>query len=448
MPKTDLRSWRRLTLDQVYLALGTIVLAGMVLIATTRLNILPGDVLTIDDLSGGGDMLRQLLYFAGFAIMVLTAEPVRHPRRLIALPLSMLVVIAWCVASIGWAIEPSVAARRLVLALLVIWIGFRTVNDLGPRRAMAVVLYVTSALLLANLAAVAVLPEAVHHSRGAMFDDSITGAWRGILPEKNGAGLTTATTLLLLLFGLGRFPMLVRLGLIALCVLFLIGTQSKTSTGLVIVSTIAGGLFQLYRPSMRVLLAPLLVIMLAAATCLAWIYLPPYLDELDSSLGAFTGRIQIWRILVQFIADHPLLGTGFGSMWNIGPSSPIYSYTSIEWIRLGITQGHNGYLDMAAQIGLVGCLLGVLAFFILPIAKVLASPTIQRGPGGLSLALLVFGVLYNLTESAILVPDHFGQVMLVLAIAAVEQLRKPRLERWPAAAVIGVPACPGIVRAV
>jgi O-antigen ligase len=431
MPKTDLRSWRRVTLNQVYQALGTVVLAGMVLIATTRLNILPGDVLVIGDLSGGGDMVRQLLYLAGFAIMILTAEPLRHPKRLLALPVSMLVLIAWCVASIGWAIEPSVAARRLVLALLVIWIGFRVVNDLGPRRAMEVVLYVTTALLLANLVAVAMFPEAVHYSRGVQLDDSIAGAWRGILPEKNGAGLATAVNFLLLLFGLGRFPLLMRLGLMALCVIFLIGTQSKTAMGLVAASALIGGLFQLYRPGMRALLLPLLVILLAVATCLLWIYLPPYLEELDSSLSAFTGRIQIWRIMVQFIRDHPLLGAGFGSVWNIGPSSPIYSYTSIDWIRRLITQGHNGYLDMAMQIGLIGAVLGMLALFFIPIAKVLASTTISRSMGGLTLALLVFGMLYNLTESSILVPDHFGQVMLILAIANVEQLRKPGGERWP-----------------
>jgi O-antigen ligase len=431
MPRTDLSSWRRVTLDQVYQVLGTIVLAGMVLIATTRLDILPEDLLYVGDFSGGGDTLRQLLYLAGFAIMVVTAEPLRDPGRLFALPLSMLVLVAWCIASIGWAIEPSIAARRLGLALLVIWIGFRTVNDVGPSRAMKVVLYVLTALLFANLLAVAIFPQAVHHTRGMMLDDSIAGAWRGILPEKNGAGLATAINFLLLLFGLGRFRLLARLSLMALCLVFLAGTQSKTSMGLLAFSAIIGGLFQLYGARMRVLVLPLLVVLLAVATCLLWIYLPPYLDELDSSLNAFTGRIQIWRVMLQFIQDHPLLGAGFGSVWNIGSNSPIYSYTSIDWIRRLISQGHNGYLEMAMQIGLIGAALGTVTFFFIPITKVLASTTICRRMGGLCLALLVFGMLYNFTESSILVPDHFGQVMLILAIASVERLRRPAAERWP-----------------
>lgn len=432
MPTTDLRSWRRLTLDQIYMALAAIVLGGMVLIATTRLTILPGDVLEEGQLTGSGDILRQLLYVIGFAIMLLTAQPLRYPRRLFALPVSMLVLMGWCLASLFWAIEPAIAARRLGLALLVIWIGFRVVNDLGPRRAMDIVLYVTSALLLANLAAVAVFPQAVHHSLGGLMDESIVGAWRGILPEKNVAGLTTAVTILLLIFGFGRFHWIVRLGLLVLAVVFLVGTQSKTSMGIVAVSALAGGIFQLYRPSFRILLLPLIAIVLAVAVGVAWVFLPPYLDELDSSLGAFTGRIQIWRPMVHYISDHPMLGAGFGSVWNVGPNSPIYSYTTSEWVRRLITHGHNGYLDMAMQIGLIGSVLGMLALLLIPITKVLTSTTISRRMGGLCFALLVFALFYNLTESSMLVPDHFGQVMLVLTIACIERLRRPEVGRWPA----------------
>jgi hypothetical protein len=63
----------------------------------------------------------------------------------------------------------------------------------------------------------------------------------------------------------------------------------------------------------------------------------------------FTGRVLIWRALMNFIGDHFWLGTGYGSFWNVGDDGPIYRYAS-GWVTR-ISEGHNGYLDLACQLG-------------------------------------------------------------------------------------------------
>ncbi|KHL24828.1 hypothetical protein PK98_13150 [Croceibacterium mercuriale] len=422
MQSTDLRGWRGLSLDDLRQALAVVVLGGVVFISSTRLTLLPGDYLFAGDFSGEGNVVRQLLYVLGAGLMLLTADPLRQPGRLLAMSLPMLALLVWCVASIGWSVEPGVGLRRLVLAILVIWMCFRTIDVLGPRAALAVVLYVSFGLLIANLLAVAVHPAAIHRLRGAILDDSIVGAWRGVMPEKNGAGLLTAVTIILLCFGIGRLALLLRIGLIALAAIFLLGTQSKTAIGLVGIGVITGGLYQLYSPRLRLFLLPLLAIVGAGAVLAAWVYLPPLLLELDSSLDAFTGRIQIWRVMVVYIADHPWLGAGFGSVWNVGPASPIYDYSSSPWITKLIAEGHNGYLDVIMQLGIPGAVLAVIVLFVLPIAKLLTLAPAARDLAGVCLGVLVFSVFHNLTESSILSPDHFGQVMIVIAVAATDQL--------------------------
>jgi O-antigen ligase len=439
----DLRAWRRIPITDLRQFMAMLVLAGVIFVSGTRLNLLPGDVLFVGDFTGEGNAARQMLYLGGVVIMLACADPLNRPDRLLAIGLPLLLLLAWCAASMTWSVAPAVGARRLILAVIVVWLIHRTVDDLGPERAFATVLYVALGLLIANLLAVAVHPGAVHHFRGAILDESIVGSWRGVMPEKNGAGLLTATTLLLLCFGAGRMGLLLRCGFIVLTVIFLLGTRSKTSIGLVGVGLLAGGMFQLYRPRMRGLLVPVLAIVLAVLALLAWYLVPPWLLELDSSLSAFTGRIQIWRVLVAAIGDRPWLGAGFGSVWNVGPTSPIYDYTSSPWITRMIAEGHNGYLDLLMEIGVVGAVLSVLVLFVLPIGRLLLYPVQDRALAGLCLALLTFALLHNLTESSIMVPDHPGQVAILLAITCIRRLTRPRVAPGSVSRRHSLPAAAG-----
>ena len=104
-------------------------------------------------------------------------------------------------------------------------------------------LYGAVTLLLANLAAVALTPRAIHKGYGIFEDPSIIGAWRGTMTDKNAAGLLTAVTILMLIFGVRRFRLVVRAALIVCATVFLIGTHSKTSLGVTATTMVGGFLF-------------------------------------------------------------------------------------------------------------------------------------------------------------------------------------------------------------
>jgi len=420
----DLRAWRELPLSTATILASAVVLGGMVFITTTRLNILPGDPLIIGYFDGSGSALRQGLFLLGVAVMLMVGRPLSDPWHLVRLPLALALLLAWCAISISWSDAADVATRRLLLTVIVIWLCFRTVDQLGHRLAMDVVLYVCIGLLFANLAAVALFADAVHHNQGVLKDDSIIGAWRGILPEKNGAGLLSAVTALLLLFGVGRLRPWARIGLIVAAVAFLVGSHSKTSMAFAGAAALCGGGFLLGERRFRPLLVPAFMIGLPALAYAAAAYLPAYLQRLGSSLDAFTGRIQIWRIMVDYIEAHSWTGAGFASVWNVGPESPIYAYSNVPWVTKAVAEGHNGYLDIWMQTGLPGLVLAVVALFLLPVGKILASPAVTGARGGLLLALLLFAMGHNGMESSILSSDQFGEMMLMLSIACVDDMRR------------------------
>lgn len=430
MSRIDLRAWRDLPLSSGVTLLSATVLGGMVFISTTRLNILPGDPLIIGYFDGSGSTIRQTLFLLCVAIMVIIGRPLTNPFPLVRLPLGVFLLLAWCALSITWSDASDVATRRLLLTAIVIWLSFRTVDQLGHELAMDVVLYVCVGLLFANLTAVAFFADAVHHNQGELKDASIVGAWRGILPEKNGAGLLSAITLLLLAFGVGRFSLWIRTALIVAAAIFLLGSHSKTAMAIVACAATCGGIFILMEQRFRALLIPALIISLAAAIYAGEAYLPPYLQRLASSLDAFTGRIQIWRIMFAYIQDHEWTGSGFASVWNVGPESPIYLYSNVGWVTKAVAEGHNGYLDLWMQIGAPGLALAAIGLFIIPLVRIFTSRAIGGTRGGLLLALISFAIGHNFMESSILSADQFGEMMLMLSIACIDDMRrKPQRSR-------------------
>ena len=151
---------------------------------------------------------------------------------------------------------------------------------------------------------------------------------------------------------------------------------------------------------------------------------------------AITGRMSIWPATASYIHDHPWAGTGFGSFWNIGPESPSFQYGH-DWVA-NLGNGHNGYLDLLAQIGIPGLTLVLLAVVFIPIGKLLAKGRMPRQPSLLVLAVLIFAVCHNATETSLFDRDAIVEVFLMLSLAMMSTL-SPSDERGRPRRVRSVP---------
>src|SRR5690242_19418634 len=87
------------------------VLGG--LIAVLTLSIL-GPWMSYSELplAGEGSPVRQFAYIAAFAFVVFGCRPLDNPKRLLVVPVTILLALAWCWISMIWAIEPGIAIRR------------------------------------------------------------------------------------------------------------------------------------------------------------------------------------------------------------------------------------------------------------------------------------------------------------------------------------------------
>lgn len=364
--------------------------------------------------SGEGSALRQGCYIAVALLLLLALKPWENFQRILAIPLPLFVGLIYCWISLSWAIEPGVALRRLILTSMVMWMLFASMRQLKFEEALKLLRVAMVLVLIANYAAVFLWPEFGIHG-GNQFDEfSLAGDWRGTLQHKNIAGAACAFTVILFAFDRGKMPRWLQISVFAAAIYFLYRSNSKTSFGLGVAALAAGFLFLRYKLRYKGVVLALIGVLATTATVAAAIFQNPLTAKL-SDPKAFTGRTQIWKAVGQFIVDHPILGSGYGSFWNIGPTSPIFTYASGEVTRM--PSGHNGFLDVMAALGVPGFVLIVIVAVIMPVRKLLGSPLMVGSKGALLAALFLFCIGHNFTETSLFDRDMLVWVMLMIAMA-------------------------------
>ncbi|WP_196598340.1 O-antigen ligase family protein [Pectinatus frisingensis] len=94
------------------------------------------------------------------------------------------------------------------------------------------------------------------------------------------------------------------------------------------------------------------------------LYADPIL--IDRMMSVFTSmdtsselRIALWESTIEMILDHPLLGIGWGAYYFVYPSYDFYMQGNF----IKIVHAHNMYLNIAAEVGLIG-FAGFISCFI------------------------------------------------------------------------------------
>jgi exopolysaccharide production protein ExoQ len=133
-----------------------------------------------------------------------------------------------------------------------------------------------------------------------------------------------------------------------------------------------------------------------------------------------TDRTLIWKA-VWNQHTNPVLGTGYESFW-LGPR-----LRSVWQSVPGINETHNGYLDIYANLGIIGCLL-LLAFLVASYQTIGARFSTSFPLAALGIAIWAVSLFYNVTEAAF----SGGIVWLTLLLCGLalperqtEQLERP-----------------------
>jgi O-antigen ligase len=364
-----------------------------------------------------GDTLRQLAYLSVAGLVALAAIQRQGLAALRAMPLSLGLLLIWCVASALWAPEPGVVLRRAGLEVVIVTSMLLSVQTLGAERAFALWRWSLALILAVNFLSIPLVANA-RHGAGEM-DPALVGNWRGLYGHKNIAGAVCAMTAILFLFTRTGKSNWIGIAIASAAVAFLVMTRSKSSLGFLPVGLLAGWAYRigwrdgLSRAAMATLVA------LLAGTLLAFVLLDAdVITRLLEDPREFTGRTAIWAAELRYIADHPLLGAGFGTFTDNGGLSPLHNYVSGDWVE-AVSHGHNGYLQLLVTIGGIGFLLAMLALVARPLGRFWALNPAGGSFRPMLFALFVFLVLHNFMESDFLEGDGVTWAAMLLVIGAV-----------------------------
>jgi O-antigen ligase len=273
---------------------------------------------------------------------------------------------------------------------------------------------------LLSLAAVVAIP-----SRG--LDTMHGGAWQGVYYSKNH--LARAMLFMLLPAFHLRMPKravsnLLRLGYIALLLLMIVMSQSKTAMMLALFYIAYWALVRIvtrFDALTRLGLAAVGTLCLGIAAIFVSSNLDAFLRMFggDSSL---TGRTTIWAALMISAMKHFSLGYGYQAFWVSGSSEGTNAFARVySLMHFTMSYSHSGYIDVVLQLGLVG--LGVIVFCL--VRMMLRSYSLfQRAwsaEAEWATGVLLITILYNIDEVTFI--QQWGLNWMIFVLASISLAR-------------------------
>jgi exopolysaccharide production protein ExoQ len=392
------------------------------------------------DESSSGNSLRQISYLTVFSLILLTALRQRGWAAMRSVPLSFILLLAWCALSASWAAEPGVVLRRAALEIVVVLSVFLSVGTIGADRAFKMWRILLAIILVVNWISIPLIATAVHLPGES--DVALIGNWRGLYGHKNIAGAVCAVTALLFLFsknGKGNWiGILVAIGATG----FLIMSHSKSSLGFLPLALLSGILYRAgWRDGLSRAILTVLALILFFLFAIFVSLEAQMLTKILEDPAEFTGRAAIWQAEVSYIKDHLLLGAGYGTFADTGGLSPLHNYVSDKWVE-AVSHGHNGYLQILVTIGGIGFFLAAVAVIATPVLRFWKLDRGQPTLKPLLFALFVFSIFHNLMESDFLEGDAVIWATFLLMLAGLKELEERqystrtaanRPSRYPAA---------------
>lgn len=198
------------------------------------------------------------------------------------------------------------------------------------------------------------------------------------------------------------------LGALALvAIMFLLLTGSRTSTAGLAISLLAVALLRF--PRRRLLIVGCWTISAAAAALLLAQLLQfdlfPSLSRVallgrTEEAEGLVGRVPLWIELTSYVRQRPLLGFGYGAFWS--PEHIEDLGAELSWI---MSTAHNGFLELALNLGLVGASLAVAAALTATVRAVRGCLDAPDRGYEFIFALLVLGLTVSALESAFVMPS-------------------------------------------
>lgn len=381
----------------------TFVLSGALL----PLVLAPGDTPT-----EGNPLWRAILACCYLGVTVILVADYRTTLLAIRRNWLLAALVLLALVSFLWSYNPRLVLQRSVAVLGATLFGLAIAVRFSLEQQLRLMSWIFRIIAVLSLACVILAPR---HGISEFPDE---GAWRGIFNHKNGLGAIMALSMLTEwhLPANTRFAKVLNVSAILLSAVLLVFSNSITAMVALVGSLVFIQCYKVARHRFRLPLFAIISIILLAFTSAGALLLSAG-DAITAALGrssTLSGRTEIWRWVISFALEHPILGYGFAGFWGgVAPQSITLDR------RIGhVLYSHNGYLDIFLTLGLGGLLL-LLGFLASGVKR--AFYCAERNESALDfwpLALLSFVLLYNLAECTLLVQDLQWSFFLASVVGA------------------------------
>jgi O-antigen ligase len=353
----------------------------------------------------GGQMAAVLLLTAGFALasMSFDLEPILDLiRREPLLPMLM----GLMVLSTLWSVDPTRTLRSSISMVAVTLVGYWLAARFTFASLMKVLSFAFALGTFVQYAFVFGAPT---------YGDGGERGWDGTFLDRNSLARSAVLGLVVFLLAarvLRRYRMLLYAFAIASMGLVL-GATSKTALVGGISMPLAMLLYWGFRARRTLYGAVAIVIggVATAAGLVVWSNIPYIAERLDRDV-TFSGRDEIWKVVLDAIDVRPWFGFGWDAFWQ-GWQSP----ARMVWLYLDFeaAHAHNTLLDVALQIGVVGAAV-LVALMVRLIVR--GARVVRFVPGVAGLFPITFATMvvqYSVTEISVGKRDIYS-LLLVVAV--------------------------------
>jgi exopolysaccharide production protein ExoQ len=331
-------------------------------------------------------------------------------------------LVGIAMASILWTVAPDITPRRSFLLLGTSLFGAYLAMRFSLREqlqlfagacGLVVLLSILFAIALPFYGVMSVQEGGVH-----------AGAWRGVMTHKNILGRVAVLCSMVFMFtALGKpitekkYNWLFWVGYGLSFALILLCT-SKTALITFIVLTITFLLYRSWRWNYSYLIPFTIGLVLFVGSGAILI-----LDNLDIIGGAIgrdltlTGRTDIWAVMLEKISERPLTGYGFNAFWRDWDSQ----VTAEVWRKLAweCPYGHNGIMDLLAELGIPGLVTFICSYMIAFIKGVKLLRITRNVEGMWHLMFLTYLLIYNVSESTLVATNSIYWILYVSTVFSV-----------------------------
>jgi O-antigen ligase len=175
-------------------------------------------------------------------------------------------------------------------------------------------------------------------------------------------------------------------------------------------------------------LAPVVILFYLATSILVGESANTVIPKIFGSLGkdtTLTGRTDFWPQLIERLGQHNLLlGYGINGFWQPwrGASNPATGiFNSSGFVP---PHAHNGFIDLALSMGLIGFILFSVSFLLGLSQAVQYFLTSKTSDSNLPLILLVYVIFSNISETQ-LVGSNYIWILYVITLIRLN-IRKPQ----------------------